>query len=79
MQCGPEVLPFTDTIPVSLNGNCCSSQGTTPGTSETPVIAVDRQELPSASGSLPCQMEDGDYNFEDWIMLKKKLPQFFFI
>ena len=57
------VLPVPETVPAALNGNCCSSQGTSPGTSEIPVIAADRQEFLPARGSLPYLMEDGDYDF----------------
>ena len=50
------VLPVPDAVPASLNGNCCSSQGISPGISETPVIAADQQDFLPASGSLPYLM-----------------------
>ena len=62
-QSGPEVLPVPATVPAALNGKSCSSQGTTLGTSETPVIAADRQEFLPVMQILPYQMEDGD---DDW-------------
>ena len=62
-QSEPEVLPVPETIPAALNGNNCSSQGTSPGTSETPVIAADQQEFLPFTQTLPYQMEDGNYDF----------------
>ena len=62
-QLEPEVLPVLETIPAALNGNNCSSQGTSPGTSETPVIAADQQEFLPFTQTLPYQMEDGNYDF----------------
>ena len=62
-QSEPDVLPVPETIPAVLNGIYSSSQGTTPGTSETPVIAADRQEFLPVMQILPYQMEDGD---DDW-------------
>ena len=62
-QSEPEVLPVPETIPAALNGNNCSSQGTSPGTSEIPVIAADQQELLPVTQTLPYQMEDGNYDF----------------
>ena len=59
-QSEPDVLPVPETVPAVLNGNHSSSQGTTPGTSETPVIAADRQEFLPVMQILPYQMEDGD-------------------
>jgi hypothetical protein len=44
-QSEPEVLPVPETVPAGLNGNNHGSQGISPGTSETPVIAVDQQEF----------------------------------
>ena len=52
-QLQPEVLPVPETVPAALNGKTCSSQGTTPGTSETPVIAVDQQEFLPVIRSCP--------------------------
>ena len=57
------VLPVPDAVPAALNGNCCSSQGTTPGTSENLVIASNQQEFLPVMQTLPYQMEDGDYEF----------------
>ena len=62
-QSEPEVLPVPETIRAALNGNNCSSQGTSPGTSETPVIVADQQEFLPVTQTLPYQMEDGDYDF----------------
>ena len=62
-QSQPEVLPVPETVPASLNGKYRSSQGTTPGTSETPVIEADQQEFLPVTQGLPYQMEDGD---DDW-------------
>ncbi len=62
-QSEPEVLAVPETVPAVLNGNKCSSQETSPGTSEIPVIAADQQEFLPASGSFPYLMEDGDYDF----------------
>ena len=62
-QSEPEVLPVPETVPAGLNGNNCSSQGTSPGTSETPVIAADQQEFLPVTQGLPYLMEDGD---DDW-------------
>ena len=62
-QSEPEVLPVPETIPAALNGNNCSSQGTSPGTSEIPVIAADQQEFLPVTQTLPYQMEDGNYDF----------------
>ena len=62
-QSQPEVLPVPETVPASLSGKYSSSQGTTPGTSEIPVIAADQQEFLPVKQTLPYQMEDGDYEF----------------
>ena len=62
-QSETEVLAVPETVPAVLNGNNCSSQETSPGTSEIPVIAVDQQEFLPVIGSLPSLMEDGDYDF----------------
>ena len=59
----PEVLPVPETTPAALNGNNCSSQGTSPGKSEIPVIAADQQEFLPVTQTLPYQMEDGNYDF----------------
>ena len=44
-QSQPKVLPVPETVPASLNGKYRSSQGTTPGTSETPVVAIDQPDF----------------------------------
>ena len=62
-QSETEVLPVPETVPAGLNGNNCSSQGTSPGTSETPVIAADQQEFLPVTQGLPYKMEDDD---DDW-------------
>ena len=62
-QSGPEVLPVPETVPAGLSGNNHSSQGISPGTSETPVIAADQKEFLPVTQGLPCKMEDDD---DDW-------------
>ena len=62
-QSQPEVLPVPETVPASLNGKCRSSQGTMPGTSETPAVAVDQPDFLPVTQTLPYRMEDGD---DDW-------------
>ena len=58
-----EILPVPETVPDSLNGKYISSQGTTPGTSETPAFAVDQPDFLPVTQTLPHRMEDGD---DDW-------------
>ncbi|WP_114988199.1 AAA family ATPase [Synechococcus sp. N19] len=41
-QSHPEVLPVPETVPAAFNGKNCSSQGTSTGIPETPVIAIDQ-------------------------------------
>ena len=62
-QSESDILAVPETVPAVLNGNKCSSQETSPGTSEIPVIVADQQEFFPASGSLPYLMEDGEYDF----------------
>ena len=58
-QSQPEVLPVPETVPASLNGKYRSSQGTTPGTSETPAVAVDQPDfLPFSRELLPLEDEE---------------------
>ena len=57
------VLPVPETVPAALSGNYCSSQGISPGTSKTPVVAVDQPDFLPVTQGLPYQMEDGDYEF----------------
>ena len=46
-------------VPTSLNGKYRSSEGTTPGTSETLAVAVDQPDfLPVSRGLLPLEDEE---------------------
>ena len=62
-QSEPAVLPVPDAVPAALNGNYCSSQGISPGTSETPAVAVDQPDFLPVTQTLPYRMEDGD---DEW-------------
>ena len=62
-QSEPAVLPVPDAVPAALNGKYCSSQGISPGKSETPAVAVDQPDFLPVTQTLLYRMEDGD---DEW-------------
>ena len=78
-QSETQVLPVPETVPTAFNGKHTSSQGITPGTSETPVIAADQQEFLPVMQTLPYQMEDSGYDFCSLLNFERILTQSFCI